>query len=328
MSKAYLITWNPKKWDFEGGYKSFLNVMKSGRCHIEPWTVCSSSIEKGDVLYLMRLGGEPRGIIAKGISMDAVHYDKHYDTDLAEAGVTTKHVNVKFVSAGDYDNGEYIDWKELKKKFPDQNWTPQSSGISIKDKYIVELEDLWDGIGGKQLQLKDIKHNLVIIKINKSYHQGMTERELYEYTRGFWKRRIESVTPAEYALSVVDSIVMEVYKINQWLPAAQVDNMIRKYDPVRYADRIAFDGFVASADIRNYYLGRDVATLYKWGEADPVKLFYKHTVEDKNDDINIPILPRKTLRNSNGTIKYICDRCGTSFAKSARCPECGQLVKE
>ena len=40
----------------------------------------------------------------------------------------------------------------------------------------------------QELTLEDIKENIVIIKINKSYREGMSETELYDVTRGCWKR--------------------------------------------------------------------------------------------------------------------------------------------
>lgn len=181
---------------------------------------------------------------------------------------------------------------------------------------------------GKTLNLQDIRHNIVIIKINKSYHAGMHERELYEYTRGFWKRKIESVQAAQYALAVADSQVVEVYRIERWLPASEADNRFRQYDPDKYSNRIAFDGEIAPEEIREYYLGRDVSSLYKWGEADPVKLFLMKQDEiTAVDDINVPIKPRRVLLNANGTVQYECGRCGLRFKKASRCPECGQMIK-
>ncbi len=127
----------------------------------------------------------------------------------------------------------------------------------------------------KPLLLSDIKHNLVIIKINQSYNPNLSARELYEYTRGFWKNRIEYVQPAQYALAVAHGEVVEVYKINEWLMAKDADNIIRAYDPQKYQNRIAFKGEVAPDSIRDYYLGRYIGALYKYGEANPVKLFLK-----------------------------------------------------
>ena len=127
----------------------------------------------------------------------------------------------------------------------------------------------------KPLSLSDIKHNLVIIKINQSYKQNLSTRELYEYTRGFWRNRIEYVQPAQFALAVAQGEVVEVYKINEWVMAKDADNIIRVYDPQKYQHRIAFKGEVAPDNIRDYYLGRHVGSLYKFGEASPVKLFLK-----------------------------------------------------
>ena len=45
-------------------------------------------------------------------------------------------------------------------------------------------------------------------------------------------------------------------------------------------------------------------------------------------DINTPMKPKNRVRKSDGTMTYLCGRCGFSFVKSSRCPECGQLVKE
>lgn len=329
MSHTYLLTWNPSKWDFEGGYKTFLQSVKNGENPIIEWRAANSSIVKGDILYLMRLGEEPRGIILKGIAMGSGHPSKHYEAERAATGEMINRVDVQFVSAGDYFHGEYIDWKVLKERFPEQNWTPQASGIKIRDEYSNELNELWDQIAKNNLTERDIKHNLVIIKINQTYYKGMPARELYEYTRGFWKRKIESVSPAQYALSVVDGVVIEVYKIDKWVHASQADNIIREYVPERHSNRIAFYGEVAAEDIRNYYLGRNVNSLYKWGEADPVKLILAYTGADNDSEsINVPMRPKNKVRKADGSVRYICGRCSFGFNQASRCPECGQLVKD
>ena len=50
--------------------------------------------------------------------------------------------------------------------------------------------------------------------------------------------------------------------------------------------------------------------------------------EYTHDDINTPMKPKGIVRKNDGLIRYICGRCGMTFNKSPRCPECGQLVKE
>ena len=127
----------------------------------------------------------------------------------------------------------------------------------------------------KQLMLRpeDITDNIVIIKINQLYRFDMTELELYETTRGIWRRKITSVEDAEYALAVAHGKVVEVYQIDQWYPAGTVPMETRKLDPERCKNRIEFVGKIAPNWIRKKYVNTDVSGLFKYGEANPVKLF-------------------------------------------------------
>lgn len=126
---------------------------------------------------------------------------------------------------------------------------------------------------GRQLMIqpKDITEDIVIIKINQLYHFGMTDLELYETTRGIWRRRIESVKDAEYALAVNKGTVVEAYSIDGWYPAGTFPMTTRKLDPNRCKNRIEFTGKLAPEEIRRKYIGKSVAGLYKFGEASPVK---------------------------------------------------------
>ena len=99
----------------------------------------------------------------------------------------------------------------------------------------------------------------------------MTDLELYETTRGIWRRRIESVKDAEYALAVNKGTVVEAYSIDGWYPAGTFPMTTRKLDPNRCKNRIEFTGKLAPEEIRRKYIGKSVAGLYKFGEASPVK---------------------------------------------------------
>ena len=48
----------------------------------------------------------------------------------------------------------------------------------------------------------------------------------------------------------------------------------------------------------------------------------------KCSDINTPMEPKSKNTGEDGKIRYICGRCGYTYLKAPRCPECGQLVKE
>ena len=123
------------------------------------------------------------------------------------------------------------------------------------------------------LEREDLTENIVIIKINKLYYEGMSEEALYEATRGIWKRRLESLVGTEYCLSVYKGEVVEVYQIEEWNPAGTTPMKTRTILPDRLDGRVEFIGKVAADSIRKKYIGRSVARLFKRGEASPVKVF-------------------------------------------------------
>ncbi len=124
-----------------------------------------------------------------------------------------------------------------------------------------------------KLSRDEIVDDLVVIKINKRYHRGISDLELYEITRGVWKRNISSVERAKYCLAVYKSEIVEVYKINQWYPAGTTEYKTREKGAY-WEGRIEFTGEVADKEIRDRYIGKSVADLYKKGEASPVKTFF------------------------------------------------------
>ena len=127
----------------------------------------------------------------------------------------------------------------------------------------------------QKLTMEEIRENIVIIKINKSFREGMSKTKLYDVTRGCWKRKIASVEKAEYALAVVYGIVKEVYQIDEWLLA---ENEVREtipYNEAVDAGRIIFKGRTADEEIRKKYLDYSVAGLFKRGEVAPVKVILK-----------------------------------------------------
>lgn len=127
----------------------------------------------------------------------------------------------------------------------------------------------------EKLSRADLKHNLAIIKINRSYKEGMSTLELYDVTRGCWKRRLESVRAVEYVLAVAYGVVKEVYKVDRWVPADELSRETIPFDAEKEKGRVGFFGAVADDEIRNLYIEKSVADFYKQGEAGSVKVFLK-----------------------------------------------------
>lgn len=52
------------------------------------------------------------------------------------------------------------------------------------------------------LEREEITENVIVIKINRSYKETMSETALYDVTRGYWKLNLKRAKQAEYAFSV------------------------------------------------------------------------------------------------------------------------------
>lgn len=137
------------------------------------------------------------------------------------------------------------------------------------------------------LMYEDITENIIAIKVNHSYKENMTEDELYDITRGYWKIDIKKAKHADYAISVYEGIIKEVYKIEKWLPAELIRRTTLPDAEVRKG-RYGFDGKVAEKEIRDKYIDKSIASLYKRGEANPIKYFFpiRNCVPDKNELTN------------------------------------------
>jgi uncharacterized protein len=103
----------------------------------------------------------------------------------------------------------------------------------------------------------NVKHKAILITINKLYRSDMSATELYETTRGIWVVGETSRNRAEYAFSLYQGIVLEVYRIKQWYPAGTLKYKTRDTTHFKDSGRWEFSGSVAT-DIREQYIGFSV----------------------------------------------------------------------
>ena len=115
----------------------------------------------------------------------------------------------------------------------------------------------------------DIREPAVLIRINKAYRYGMSDVELYDATRSAWKigNRKEAV---EYALSVFEGVVREVYRITQWLPAGSTFNVRHVGRSHPRPGRFEFVGVFADPKVRKRYINRYVGHLFTPGAQNPI----------------------------------------------------------
>jgi hypothetical protein len=99
----------------------------------------------------------------------------------------------------------------------------------------------------------------LLLRLNKSWHDGISAEKLYEITRTWWVMSPVNAQRVARVLAVAGGIVREVYQPTRWL-ASPVEGL---------ENRIGFDGLVAFD--RERYVGRDVTHLFRHGSANPVR---------------------------------------------------------
>ena len=142
VNKAYLLTWNPDNWNWPD-YKGKVKAVKEDKTVIEPWTSSSKQPKVGDQVFLLK---NKVGIIAHGHVEKASYDAPHYNSEKAQEGLTTNHIDVKFDWLMDEIENNYISLDLLESVFPKQTWRPQSSGIEIKEEYVNDLEEIYNHI--------------------------------------------------------------------------------------------------------------------------------------------------------------------------------------
>lgn len=99
----------------------------------------------------------------------------------------------------------------------------------------------------------------LLLRLNKSWYEGIPADRLYEVTRAWWVMSAANAQRVARVFAVAGGIVREVYDPTEWV-----------HSPVEgLENRIGFNGVVASD--RETYVGRDVAALFPLGSANPVR---------------------------------------------------------
>ena len=158
------------------------------------------------------------------------------------------------------------------------NLTNQKRGKESRKYGIEEVSVLDDKYRNETLEEEDITDNVILLKIKQYYREGMSPRELYDVTRGYWIVAPENAEQVKYAFAVYNGIVREVYKVEHWFPALSTftdrpdvaGQKPKKKKTIKYE----FVGRIADEKIRMKYRGKCVKELmpnqdvvrYIWGE--------------------------------------------------------------
>jgi 5-methylcytosine-specific restriction protein A len=143
--KTYLFTWNPKQWQWED-LALWANENASGKIISERWSCHANSkqIKKGDRAFLIRLGKEPKGIIASGWTTSAPKRGVHWNKEKAAQGEETFFADCEWERLLNPFIDTPLSLAQLQHgKLAAMHWTPQSSGVLIPAEIVEELERIW-----------------------------------------------------------------------------------------------------------------------------------------------------------------------------------------
>jgi 5-methylcytosine-specific restriction protein A len=141
---TYLLTWNPARFEWTTLHDDIAQLRAQGWCPAR-WSCGSTQrIQPGDRVFLMRLGEEPRGIMASGTARSVPYESEHWDPHSESALALYVDLDLDLLIDPDSHPEAMLDWETLKTEVPQaHNWTPQASGVSIPDLVAAELEELW-----------------------------------------------------------------------------------------------------------------------------------------------------------------------------------------
>lgn len=82
----------------------------------------------------------------------------------------------------------------------------------------LTAEDFEIMYGAEHLRPEDIRHSILVIKINKLYRRDMSTKELYDVVRGNWRASLSTIRKKniEYVFGVYNQLIVAVYKPDEW----------------------------------------------------------------------------------------------------------------
>jgi 5-methylcytosine-specific restriction protein B len=141
-ASAYLLTWNPKHFEIGGDGGVVPGTEQRWTCH-------SKRPRLGDRVYLVRLGVEPRGIVATGTVTGESQEAPHWKDPSKKARYIRFQVEEFRPSAAT----GLLPMALLESVFPDHSWSPQRSGVGIPAEIETILARLWtEGAGVHSLR--------------------------------------------------------------------------------------------------------------------------------------------------------------------------------
>lgn len=156
----------------------------------------------------------------------------------------------------------------LLNRMPEIQLTNEVSGHHVHESLTTEEFELM--YGAVPLEKEDIKHSILVIKINKLYRREMSEAELYDAVRGYWAASLKSIETrkVKYVFGVYNGLIVAVYKPDAWYYGSELDKapqrgILKPEDYERLKSRVYFtcNDYTALDDEGKFYLNKSIVNL-------------------------------------------------------------------
>lgn len=151
------------------------------------------------------------------------------------------------------------------------NYIPEYSLCNIvsghHSKGCIKAERFEKIFGAQQLALDDVKHRVLVIKVNKSFNYNMKNEEVYNIVRGLWRARLERAKKTDYVFAVFNNLIVGCFKPDRWFKLSdktkhRAESMIGdKYEQLK--GRIFFESDYINTFDENqrFYLYKSIKDL-------------------------------------------------------------------
>lgn len=133
----------------------------------------------------------------------------------------------------------------------------------------LSVEDFEKINGAVELSMENIKHRILVIKINKLYRRDMDRRDLYNSVRGIWRASLHKVRSVDYVFGVYNSLIVAVYKPTEWfvcktakdrLPRKDIEFSSKNENRLFFVDQ-DFEKGMPMDEHEQFYYGKSIAGL-------------------------------------------------------------------
>ena len=242
--KGLLLSWKPEVsvWDYEKVYSEIQNGKKVKTIG---WrTRALQEVKIGMEVFIMKLGEEPKGIIAHGHVVKGPYLENE-----------TYYVDIEFDSIQNADDEkEIIRLAELKNKFKSKTWDSQGDAVGsyIDETILPELKEMWS----KLINGKENSENLNSGDEKETMKKEFDKNVIFYGPPGTGK----TYTTAKRAVAICDKIAEE--------DLTDYTEVMKRYNELKEKNRIEFITFHQSYGYEEFIEGIKPKVLNEDDELD------------------------------------------------------------